>query len=138
MAGKAAGKLCLIKKNSTTIGGGRTVGMTVNGAPINVEDQGDSGLQTLIADVITGQSLELTIEGYEEDQVLRGLALGASSGRFLSDLTFEFPPSGALAADEISGDFFLSAYSETGALEDGQTFSATFTSDGAWTFTPGV
>ena len=138
MAGKAAGRLCVIKKNTTTIGGGRTVGITVNGAAINVEDQGDAGMQTLIADVITGQSLELTIEGYEEDQVLRDLAFGAASGRFMTDITFDFPASGVIASDVISGDFFLSAYSETGAFEDGQTFTATFTSDAAWTFTAGV
>lgn len=130
---KQAGRLCLIKKNATTIGGGRTVGMTVNGAPINVEDQGDEGVQTFLAGVFTGQSLELTIEGYEEDQVLRDIALGPVSGKFMTDITFEFPN-----GDEISGDFVLTAYSETGPYEDGQTFSGTFSSDGAWTYTESV
>lgn len=130
---KASGRLCVIKKNATTIGGGRTVSMTVNGAPVNVEDQGDNGFATYLSGVLTGQSIELTIEGYEEDQVLRDLALGTASGRFLTDITFEFPN-----GDEISGSFVLSAYSETGAFEDGQTFTGTFTSDGAWTYTPTV
>lgn len=127
---KAAGRLCLIKKNSTTIGGIKTAGMTVNGSPVNIEDQGDLGFQTLLAGVIVGQSLELTGEGYEEDQVLRDLALGTAANRFMDDITFTFP-----GGDAISGSFFLSAYSETGAFDDGQTFSASFTSDGAWTFT---
>lgn len=130
---KQAGNLCLIKKNSVTIAGGRTVGLTVNGSPVNVEDQGDSGYQTLLAGVITGQSLEMTIEGYEDGQVLRDLSLGAASGRFLTDISFFFPN-----GDNITGDVFLSAYTETGAFEDGQTFSATFTSDGAWTFNQAV
>ncbi len=128
---KQAGRLCVIKKNTTTIGGGRTVGMTVNGSPINVEDQGDSGFATYLADIMTGQSIELTIEGYEEDQVLRDLSLGAASGKFIDDLTFEYPN-----GDEISGDFVMTTYSETGAYEDGQTFNATFGSDGSWTYTP--
>ncbi|MGB0855291.1 MAG: hypothetical protein ACPGSI_18480 [Pikeienuella sp.] len=127
---KAAGRLCVIKKATTTIGGGRTVGVTVNGSPINVEDQGDSGVATYLSGVMTGQSIELNIDGYEEDQVLRDLALGATSGKFLTDLTFEFP-----GGDEISGDFVMTAYSETGAFEDGQTFTATFGSDAAWTYT---
>jgi predicted secreted protein len=127
---KTPGRLCVIKKNTTTIAGGRTVGMTVNGSPINVEDQGDSGFATYLPDVLTGQSIELTIEGYEEDQVLRDISLGTASGKFLTDLTFDFPN-----GDEISGDFVMTAYSETGAYEDGQTFNATFGSDGAWTFT---
>ena len=130
---KASGRLCVIKKNNVTIAGGKTVGFTVNGSPVDVQDQGDSGFQTLLAGVITGQSIELTIEGYEEDQVLRDLALGAASGRFLTDITFEAPN-----GDELSGNFFLSAYSETGEFEDGSTFSAAFTSDGAWTFTAAV
>ena len=130
---KSSGRLCVIKKNNVTIAGGKTVGFTVNGSPVDVQDQGDSGFQTLLAGVITGQSIELTIEGYEEDQVLRDLALGAASGRFLTDITFESPN-----GDELSGNFFLSAYSETGEFEDGSTFSAAFTSDGAWTFTAAV
>lgn len=127
---KQAGRLCVIKKNGTTIAGGRTVGMSVNGSPIDVQDQGDNGFATYLADVLTGQSIELTIDGYEEDQVLRDLSVGAASGKFLSDLTYEFPN-----GDEISGDFVMTAYTETGAHEDGQTFNATFSSNGAWTYT---
>ena len=44
---KTAGRLCVIKKSTTTIGGGRTVSITVNGSPINVEDQGDAGFQKI-------------------------------------------------------------------------------------------
>jgi hypothetical protein len=127
---KSPGRLCFIKKNGTTIGGGRTVSMTVNGSPINVEDQGDLGFATYLAGILTGQSIELSIDGYEDGQVLRDIALGPVANRFLDDITFNFPN-----GDELSGDYVLSAYTETGALEDGQTFSATFSSDGAWTFT---
>lgn len=128
---KTAGRLCVIKKGAATIGGAKTVGFAVNGSPVDVQDQGDNGFQTLLAGVITGQSISLTIEGYEEDNVLRDLALGAASGRFLTDITLESPD-----GDVLSGDFFLAAYSETGEFEDGLTFSAEFTSDGAWTHTP--
>lgn len=131
---KTAGRLCVIKKNNVIIGGGRTVSMTVNGAAINVEDQGDLGFQTFLPDVITGRSIELSIDGYEEDQVIRDVALATTStGQFLTDITLEFPN-----GDEISGDFFLASYSETGPYEDGQTFTATFSSDGSWTYTPAV
>ena len=131
---KTAGRLCVIKKNDVTIGGGRTVSITVNGSGINVEDQGDEGFQTFLADVMIGRSIELSIDGYEEDQVIRDIAMAATStGQFLTDITFEFPN-----GDELSGDFMLSSYSETGAYEDGQTFTATFSSDGVWTYTPAV
>lgn len=128
---KAAGRLCVIKKNTTVIGGGRVIGITVNGTPINVEDQGDDGLATYLADTLTGRSIELTIEGYEEDQVLRDIAVGTEAAHFLTDITFEFPNGGNV----LSGSWVLTAYSETGAFEDGQTFSATIVSDGQWTYT---
>ena len=124
---KQAGRLCVIQKNSVTIAGGKTVGITVNGSPINVEDQGDAGVQTFLSGIMTGQSIELTIEGYEEDQVLRDLAVGTASAKFLTDITFDFPN-----GDTISGNFVMTAYSETGAFDDGQTFTATFASDAAW------
>ena len=120
----------LLKKASTTIAGGRTTTFTVNGSAVDVQDQEDDGVQTFLAGKITGQSLEITFEGYEEDKVLRGAALGPKTGRFLDDITLEFPN-----GDSIACDWFLSAYSETGAYEDGQTFSATLQSDGAWTYT---
>jgi len=120
----------LLKKNSVTIAGGRTTGLTVNGAAVDVQDQGDDGVQTFLAGKVTGQSLEVTFEGYEDDQVLRGIALGAASGKFLSDITLTFPN-----GDTIACGFFLSAYQETGQYEDGQTFNATLQSDGSWTYT---
>lgn len=129
---KSAGRLCVIKKNNVTIGGGRTIGVTVNGSAIDIQDQGDEGFQTFLAGVMTGRSLGFSIDGYEEDQVLRDIAMSTdATDSFLTDLTFVYPN-----GDVISGDFVLSGYSETGAYEDGQTFTASFTSDGAWTYTP--
>lgn len=128
---KLTGRLCLIKKNAVTIAGGRTVSVTVNGSPIDVQDQGDSGFVTHLAGILTGRSLELSIEGYEEDNVLRDIAMSTTAtDSFLTDITFEFPD-----GDEISGSFVLSGYSETGVYEDAQTFSGSFTSNGTWTYT---
>lgn len=127
---KEAGRLCVIKKNGTTISGGRNVGITVNGTPINISDQNDGGLAKYLGGVMTGKSLELTLEGYEEDNILRDISLGPDADKFMTDLSFEFPD-----GDTVTGDFVLMSYSETGPYEDGQTFSASFSSDGAWTHT---
>jgi predicted secreted protein len=129
---KSAGRLCVIKKGGTAIAGGRTVGVSWNGAPIDITDQSDSGMQTFLDNVLSSDTLELTIDGMEEDQVLRDIAMNAvNSAKFLADLTFTYPN-----GDVISGDFILTSYSETGGYEDAQTFTATFTSDGTWTYTP--
>lgn len=130
---KQPGRLCLIKKNGTAIAGLLTNSMTVNGEPIVTTDKGDNGYVSYLADVFTGQQIEITAEGYEEDQVLRDLGLGAPSGKFLSDITYEFAN-----GDEISGDFVLVSYGETAPDEEGERFNATFRSDGAWTFTQAV
>lgn len=128
---KQDGALFVLKKNSVVIGGGRTLSMTVNGTPINTTDKDDAGITTYLADTLTGRSIEFSVDGQEEDQVLRRIALGSSaSGHFLGDLTFEFGN-----GDVISGDFVMTGYTETGAYEDAQTYTATFSSDGAWTDT---
>lgn len=127
---KTAGRNFLLKKAGTTIAGAKTVGMKVSGTPVNVETQTDSGVQTLLSGIITGKSIELTVEGYEDGNVLRDLALGADSGRFLTDVTLAFAD-----GDTLACDFMLSEYEETGEMEDGVTFNATFMSDGAHTHT---
>lgn len=135
---KTAGRLFLLKIGGTAVAGLRNVSLSVNGTPINVTDQGDSGVQSLLSGELTGQSLEITGDGIEEDQVLRDLSLGAASGKFLTNMTLDFPAQTGVSSDEISGNFAMTAYSETGAYEDAVTFTTTFTSNGAWTFTKGA
>lgn len=128
---KQDGALFVLKKGSTVIGGGRTVGMTVNGTPINTTDQGDGGIAEYLAGVLTGRSIDFSVDGQEEDQVLRDIAMSSDSAdSFFTDLTFTFGNGDILAAD-----FVMTGYTETGAYEDAQTYTANFASDGAWTFT---
>lgn len=134
---QTAGRLCLIKIGGTVIAGLRNVGLTVNGTPINTTTQGDAGIQKLLTGELTGQSVEITGDGIEEDQVLRDISLGPATGKFFTDLTFEFPANGAVSSDILSGEWAMSAYSETGAYEDAVTFTTSFMSDGAWVFTKG-
>ena len=125
-----AGRDFLIKKNNVTIAGGKTTTMKVNGSPINVETQTDGGVQTLLSGIITGKSIELSFEGYEDGNVLRDLVLGPDADRFLSDITLAFSD-----GDTLASDFFLGEYEETGEMEEGVTFTTTLMSDGAHTHT---
>lgn len=123
---KGAGRLCVLKKATVAIAGARVVGITWNGQPIDVTDQGDSGVQTFLADVLASDTLEISIEGVEEDQVIHDIAFSTTNAaRFLTDLTFTFPN-----GDVISGSFVLTAYTETGNYQEAQTFSATFVRNG--------
>jgi hypothetical protein len=79
------------------------------------------------------KNIELSFEGYEDGNVLRDIALGADSGKFMDDITLSFPD-----GDTLACDFFLSEYEETGEMEEGVTFTATFMSNGVHTHTPAV
>mgnify|MGYP005990237555 CR=1 FL=1 len=127
---KNAGRNFLIKKNSVTLAGGKTTTMKVSGSPINVETATDAGVQVLLDGIVTGKSIELSFEGYEDGNVLRDIALGADADKFMTDLTLSFPD-----GDTLACDFFMSEYEETGEMEDGVTFTATFMSNGAHTHT---
>lgn len=128
---KQNGAEFVLKKNNVVIGGGRTLSMTVAGTPINTTDKSDGGIAQYLAGVLTGRSLEFSVDGQEEDQVLRTIAMSSTaSDSFLTDLTFTFGN-----GDVISGNFVMTGYTETGAYEDAQTYTATFGSDGDWTFT---
>lgn len=124
---KTAGRLCVIKKGTTTIGGLKVNSIKVSGEPIDVQSKSDLGIATMLADILTNQSLEITGEGVQEDEVLRNLAFGPVAGRFLTDIKYVFGN-----GDTITGDFVLTSYSENADMNDGETFNVTFVSDGAW------
>ena len=129
---KTAGRDLLIKKGGTTIAGARVSGMSFNGTPIDISDNQDGAAITYLANEFSETTLEFTLAGLEDGQVLRDLFLGAAdSGRHPSDLTLVFPNT-----DEISGNFILSSYTETGEYRDAVTFDATMIRNGAHTYTP--
>ena len=131
---KASGRACLIKKGGTAIAGLLTNSINVNGAPVNVEDKDDAGFQTMLAGMLTGQSIEISGEGYEDGEVLRDIGMSATaSAKFITDITYVFAN-----GDAISGDFVMSAYSESAEKDDGEKFTVSFVSNGAWTYTPAV
>ena len=128
-----AGRDYLIKKNGTTIAGITAVNMTVNGAPVSNEDQTDKGFAAYLPCIMVDRSLEFGAEGVLLGDVLHDIALDTAdvSPSFLADVTFEAPN-----GDVISGDFVMSGYTEGAPFKEAMTFTCTFTSDGAWTFTP--
>ncbi len=131
---KQAGRLFVLKKNNVTIGGGLEHGLTVNGEPIDVQSKEDLGFVTYLADTLVGRSCVVTISGLDSDKVLRGLALDTDPASvFLTDITLEYGD-----GDVLSGDFVMTGFGNTGSNDAGLQFSATFTSDGQWTYTPGV
>lgn len=128
---KAAGRLAVLSKNATAIGGVKVTTISIANEPIDVTDRDSSGIIELLAVAATRQ-ITISVEGVYKDPVLRDIALDAAGSPLLTDLTFKFAD--ALAAkDTIGGNFFLTKYEEGNPHDDATEFSAEFVSSGTWT-----
>lgn len=131
---KSAGRDFVVKKDSTAIASVRTKSVTWNGTPIDITSDDDDGATTYLADAFSNTTLEISVEGLTDDDVLSDLAFTATdSDKFLSDLTLERGN-----GDAISGSFILTNYVESGTYQEATTFTATIVRNGAHTFTPAV
>jgi len=124
----AKGRSLLIKKGSTVLAGMRTKGVAINGEPIDITSDDDSGYRTLLSDVGT-LSVDLSIEGITKDDTLKALILAGGTSLMLTDITVVYPDGHSLV-----GNFFLNSLEETGAYNDAVNFSGSLQSSGAWTY----
>jgi len=127
---KAAGRLATLTKASTVIGGTRVTNIQVDYTPIDVTDNDSGGLQELLE--LSGTSvMTFDVEGVYKDPVLRDIAMDPTTTQLLTDLTFDFADGGVGSAT-VSGSFFMLNYKEGNDYKEATTFSASFTSSGAW------
>jgi predicted secreted protein len=110
--------------------GARNKTMTMNGEPVDVTSDDDSGYRTLLETDAGQKSVDLSIEGITKD------------GAFLSDITNDaFVDSYEILITGIgtlAGMFFVVNAAITGPYNEASGFSAEFQSTGVWTFTPAV
>lgn len=129
---KSAGRAFAVKKGGTTIASVRSKSVTWNGTPIDTTNDDDDGATSYLADTFANTTLEISVEGMTDDDVLSDLAYTAADGdKHLSDLTLERPN-----GDAISGTFIMTNYVETGTYQEAVTFTATLVRSGIHTFTP--
>ena len=127
---KAAGRLAVLKKNNTAIGGIKVTSFKIGNTPIDVTDRDSNGFIELLP-AASSRQLTLSCSGIHDDAVLRDLALDTAANPLLTDLTFEFAD--ALAAvNVLAGNFFLASYEESNDDAEATTFSAEFVSSGMW------
>lgn len=128
---KGSGRDLKIKKGGTTIAAVNTKGVTWQGNPIDVTSDDSDGVTTYLADKFATTSLELSVEGWLDSDVLPDIAFGTDDAtKHFSDITLEL-----LNGDVISGDFIMTNYTLGGQKEDAVTFSATFVRSGIHTVT---
>ncbi len=115
---------------AVVIAGARTDSLTIANEAIDVTDKDDVGVRTLLDDIGT-KGMEMSCEGVLTDDTLAALARGATTSASLHWFEFDIDGIG-----NYRGEWFISNFEMSGAEgTDPATFSATFQSSGAITFT---
>lgn len=128
---KSAGRDFVIKKGGTKIASVRQKSVTWNGELIDTTNDDDDAATTYLADEFAGTSLELSVEGLTDSDVLSDIAYATDhASKHLDDITVE-----RSNGDTISGDFILTSYVETGEYKDAVKFTATLVRSGIHTWT---
>lgn len=125
-----SGREALIRKGVTPITAVTEIGVSVAGSGQDITNRDSGGFVSYVDGVLSGRQVSMTIAGYEEDNVIRDLALGNEGNVFLSDITMQYAD-----GDSISGSMVLQDYQYTGPHDNGETYTATLVSNGAWTHT---
>ena len=112
----------------TLVAGARTESVTINNEPIDITDKDDDGIRTLLDDVSV-RSVEMSVEGLLDGSTLIAKSLGTTTS-MIDDYIMDIDGVGTVA-----GKFHLSSFEVGGPHEDAATFSASFASSGAITFT---
>jgi TP901-1 family phage major tail protein len=130
MAG-ANGRALTIDWDAVTLVGVRTRGYTITNDYVDVTTDDDDGWRTLLSDPGL-RSMEVTVGGISSDQVLIAEIMKASiTGEPLS---VGLPTT----TGTLDGTFLLSSFEQTGEHDGAVEFSATFMSNGEFTYTAGT
>lgn len=128
---KNAGRLAVLSKNAVPIAGVRVSTIKGSAEAIDVTDKDSNGFTEMLA-AVASQQVTISVEGVYSSPVLRDIWFDPAGSKMLTDLTFKFGD--ALAAkDTIAGNFFFASYEEGNPHDAESTFTAEFTSSGAWT-----
>jgi predicted secreted protein len=115
------GSAVVISVGGDAVATARTKSLTINNSVIDITSDGDDGIRRILAD--PGQKdVDLSVEGLYIDTSFLDVAL---NGNLLVDVELGYK------THTISGDFFISTYSESMTYNDAVTFSATLLSSGA-------
>jgi len=114
--------------NAAAVTGVREVGISINGEPIDVTSEEDDGVRLLLSEAAE-LAWEISLSGISKETALFDDAATITARTQAVTMTY---PDGST----ISGNFYLSSYSETDPYKDASTFEATLQSSGAITYTP--
>lgn len=108
--------------------GVREKGVELNGEPIDVTSDEDSGQRTLLSNISAQDEVNVSVSGVTKDTRMKTAWF---NNERTQTIRLEYPD-----GSSISGTFFLSSYSETEPYNDAATFEASLANSGAVTYTP--
>lgn len=124
----AKGNTIALAWNSAPVLGVQEKDLELNGAPIDITSDENSGWRTLLA--VSGQDeVNITVSGVAKDNILKTDWFAGTRTRTAS---FTYPDGGV-----ITGTFYLASFKEKAPYKDAMTFDATLNSSGPVTYTPG-
>lgn len=108
--------------------GVREKNLELNGEPIDVTSDEDSGVRTLLDNISAQDEVGISLSG-----LVKGTRLKSAwfDNERTQACTFEYPD-----GSTIAGTFYLSSYTEGEPYNDAATFEATLMSSGPVTYTP--
>ena len=130
---KGAGRNLLLQKASVTVAGVRMLSLKFDATPIDVTDADSDGITTYLSGEAASKQLTIEVSGLQDSNLFRSLIIAPGQDMLITDLTFT-DPSRVAASDVLSGNFYMTNYTQSGAHDGAVEFSATFTSSGVWAF----
>jgi|TARA_Y100000310_G_C20701393_1_gene830265 predicted secreted protein len=123
------GRNTVIKTGSTVIVAVRSLSVEISNTAVDITTNDSSGFRTYLSDP-GEKSVNYSVEGISSDPELRAAA-ATGTGLMITDATIEYYDGATL-----TGDVYLSSFTETNPYNDAITFSATLESSGAFDYTP--
>lgn len=108
--------------------GVREKGLELNGDPIDVTSDENSGKRTLLENLTAQDEVQITVSGVTKDTRMKAAWF---AGQKTQPVRLEYPDGAT-----VVGTFFMSSYSETEPYNDASTFEATLMSSGTVVYTP--
>lgn len=119
---KKSGRLTTISIDGTAVATARAKSLTINNSTIDVTAEDDSGIQSLLT-TPGRKSVDVSVEGVTDTAVLRTLALNTDIS---AEVVFDD------GVSTLTGTFMMTSYGESKPYEDADTFTASFSSSGAF------
>jgi predicted secreted protein len=117
------GRACTITINGAAFGAAKTKSLSITNSPVDISTDDDGAVRKLL-DEAGEQTFEISLSGTTKSKTLRNLTANSSDAIVSVVLTYA-------VGETVTGDFFITSYTEDLPHRDAQTFSLSLASAGS-------